>query len=89
MGEVLVKSAVGDHLVGWTSASGLFVPTGGTTGQVLTKNSNADYDVSWQVVEAFEVGDYHFNSTGINPAVYLGYGTWIQVAQGLLLVGAP
>jgi hypothetical protein len=23
------------------------VPTGGTTGQVLMKNSNADYDVSW------------------------------------------
>jgi hypothetical protein len=25
------------------------VPTGGTTGQVLKKNSNSDYDASWQV----------------------------------------
>ena len=28
-------------------AVGQFVPTGGTAGQVLTKNSSTDYDDSW------------------------------------------
>lgn len=41
------------------------------------------------VIEAFKVGGYYFNSTGVNPATELGYGTWVQVAQGLFLVGAP
>ena len=30
----------------WNDISG-GIPSGGTTGQVLTKNSNTDYDVSW------------------------------------------
>ena len=35
---------------GWTGSAWLEVnpvPTGGTTSQVLTKNSNADFDVKW------------------------------------------
>ena len=30
------------------SGSGGLVPTGGLTGEVLTKDSNADFDMSWQ-----------------------------------------
>ena len=39
-------------------------------------------------VEAFPVGSYYFNSTGVDPNTELGYGTWTQVAQGQFLVGA-
>lgn len=35
-------------LKGATGAAGQGVPTGGTAGQVLTKNSNTNYDDSWQ-----------------------------------------
>ena len=35
---------------GAPGSNGIGVPTGGTTGQVLTKNSATDYDTSWQTV---------------------------------------
>jgi hypothetical protein len=35
---------------GAPGSNGVGVPTGGTTGQVLTKNSATDYDTSWQTV---------------------------------------
>ncbi|WP_259071200.1 collagen-like protein [Mucilaginibacter sp. X4EP1] len=34
--------------IGATGANGQGVPAGGTTGQVLAKNTNTDYDTSWQ-----------------------------------------
>lgn len=37
---------------------------------------------------AFPVGAIYLNMTGVNPGTELGYGTWVQVAQGLTLVGA-
>ena len=43
-----VLKRVGGALTWATDNTGAGVPTGGTTGQVLTKNSNADNDVSWQ-----------------------------------------
>lgn len=63
------------------------IPSGGTAGEVLVKSADTDYAASFQTFEAFAVGDYHFNSTGINPGSYLGYGTWVKVAQGQFLVG--
>ena len=33
---------------GATGATGAGVVVGGTTGQILTKNSSTDYDTSWQ-----------------------------------------
>lgn len=33
-----------------TNDTGAFIPAGGTTGQVLVKKSNADYDVEWQTL---------------------------------------
>jgi len=41
----------------------------------------------WTVTEPIQVGGFYFNSTGVNPNTELGYGTWIQVAQGQFLVG--
>lgn len=38
--------------------------------------------------EAFPIGAIYLNATGVNPANELGYGTWVQVAQGKFLKGA-
>jgi hypothetical protein len=42
----VVKALIAEALAGFTPGSG--VPPGGTTGQVLTKVSNADGDADWQ-----------------------------------------
>lgn len=34
--------------IGPQGPPGIGVPSGGTTGQVLTKNSNSNYDTSWE-----------------------------------------
>lgn len=47
---------------------GVGVPTGGTTGQVLTKNSNTDYDDSWQTPAASGVTSV----TGVPPIASTG-----------------
>jgi hypothetical protein len=44
-GVPLVYDGSGNAVAG---LAGELVPSGGTTGQVLTKNSNTNYDVSWQ-----------------------------------------
>lgn len=42
------------------------LPAGGTDGQVLTKASNADYDVEWTTVESGGGGYYvDFTTTGV------------------------
>lgn len=48
-------------------AAGTGVPTGGTTGQALVKNSNTDYDVTWGSVSATPGGSntqVQFNNSG-------------------------
>jgi hypothetical protein len=47
-----IKTINGDSILGAgnlvvTGAAGEGVPTGGTTGQILAKNSNTDYDTEW------------------------------------------
>lgn len=39
--------------------------------------------------EPVAVGGYYLNSTGVNPATELGYGTWTQVGKGQFILGAP
>lgn len=59
-GEIGIESdtdqfKIGDGLTAWTNlsyggisgANGQGVPTGGTVGQVLRKNSSTNYDTSW------------------------------------------
>lgn len=41
------------------------VPTGGTTGQVLTKKSNSDYDTEWQDAPRYNVLDYGLVADGV------------------------
>lgn len=65
------------------------VPTGGTTGQVLAKNSNTSYDYSWTTASggasltsatAYLATDLHFTTAyALNDIVSLslGAGTWL------------
>lgn len=69
------------------------VPTGGTTGQVLKKYSNTDYDCAWDTDntaaggDAFPIGSVFIAVVSTNPATLLGYGTWAAFAAGRVLVG--
>ena len=69
----------------------LWMPTGGTTGQALVKNSNIDYDVSWATIYNKQmivdlvrpVGSYYETSdTSFNPNTAWG-GTWVEDTEGL------
>jgi hypothetical protein len=73
------------------SHSGL-APAGGTTGQLLAKNSNTDYDYGWADPggpggQAFPVGSVFIAVVSTDPATLLGYGTWAAIAAGRVLVG--
>ena len=46
--SVNIKGAKGDK--GETGVNGIGVPAGGSTGQVLVKLSDADYDTAWQTI---------------------------------------
>ena len=51
-----------------SSSGGQGVPSGGTTGQILTKKSNTDYDTEWSDINGQVLYD---NSTGTNGTVTL------------------
>lgn len=75
---------------GADGADGQGVPAGGSTGNVLSKASNADYDTEWAAPsagEAFPVGAVFLSVVSTTPAELLGYGTWSQIAGGRVLVG--
>ena len=46
-----------------------------------------DYFEDAATMQPFKIGGIYLNITGVNPGIELGYGTWVQVAQGLFLVG--
>lgn len=46
------------------------VPTGGTTGQVLTKDSGTDFDTSWQTPVEYVTGDGILNIEAITRTAY-------------------
>lgn len=55
-------------------------------GVVEYKDDGGDWTPFQSVKESFKVGSYYFN-TGNDPATELGYGTWVQVARGEILIG--
>ena len=57
-------ATVSDGQTGQTGPAGPGVPTGGTTGQVLKKNSNTDFDAIW-ANESGAVTDVQINGTSI------------------------
>jgi len=86
---------IGDGSTTWSALSGVggsdVVPAGGTTGQVLQKASDDDYDLEWHTNvaggEAFPVGSVFIAVVSTNPGTLLGYGTWSAFAAGRVLVG--
>ena len=70
---------------GQNGQDGQGVPTGGTAGQVLTKNSDTDFDTIWKTVESGGGSIsrvYNLNANANNPInltdpAYLKYGIYI------------
>lgn len=69
-------------------------PTAGTTGQVLKKSSNTNFDYAWATdetseggSEAFPVGSVFIAVVSTDPATLLGYGTWSAFGAGKVLIG--
>lgn len=67
---------------GTDGADGVGVPTGGTTGQVLAKNSNTDYDTEWVDQTG---GNSLFITVGTADADYVTDGTDddVQIQQAI------
>lgn len=64
---IVLRAVKGSPLT-WTEGDANFtnlknaaVPTGGTTGQVLTKNSNTDYDIEFKTI----IDDSSTTGTGV------------------------
>ena len=80
-----------DGADGADGVDGQGVPVGGTTSQVLAKNSNTNYDTEWVTPaagsEAFPVGAVFIGVVSTNPNTLLGYGTWSAFGAGRVLVG--
>lgn len=56
------------------SSSGGSLPSGGTTGQVLTKNSNADGDAGWKDISGYLSEKLDKNQGAANSGKFLGIG---------------
>lgn len=56
------------------SSSGGSLPSGGTTGQVLTKNSNADGDAGWKDISGYLSEKLDKNQGTANSGKFLGIG---------------
>ena len=77
---------------GAAGADGPGVPAGGTTGQVLTKASNADFDSNWQSPAAgggcpFPVLGVFISWSNADPSTYWPGTTWQARGVGKVLVG--
>jgi hypothetical protein len=63
-----------------------FESPGSSSCQVPTHESSYDHSLLHSV-EAHKIGDVVLNIDGTNPATKYGYGTWVQIGQGKMLVG--
>ena len=70
---------------GATGATGPQGATGatGSTGPQGTAGATGATGPSWQ----FGIGDVFLSTTSANPTARLGYGTWVQIANGQFLIG--
>lgn len=72
------------------------LPAGGTTGQVLTKASDDNYDVEWgdggsgdegesiDFDQIYPIGSIYITTSTADPATLFG-GTWVQLKDSFLL----
>lgn len=83
---------------GATGPAGPGVAAGGTTGQVLAKASNTDYDTQWvnqsggitqaQVINlVYPVGALYLSVNDVNPGTFLTGTTWQRITDTFLLAG--
>lgn len=80
--QVLMYIAAG---LNWVATTIGLIPTGGTSGQVLTKNSSTNYDMSWQTPAAGGGGysDSYYDSSGSHwTAAVLSDSTPLVVTVG-------
>ena len=73
---------------GSTGATGNGVATGGTTGQVLIKNSATDYDTAWSsnLIYSFNTGNLAFIQA--NTATIIGQAAYIQANTATIIAQA-
>jgi hypothetical protein len=69
---------------GGTGPAGPGVATGGTTGQVLAKKSNANYDTEWIVPCPYWIGDILATMNETNPAQRWPGTAWEKITDCML-----
>src|SRR5690606_40719011 len=80
-GQVLTATSTS---VEWANSSSSSLPSGGTTGQVLMKDSGTDFDTSWQTLELGDIGDIVAPASEVN----ILSGATVTSAELNFLVGA-
>ena len=79
---------------GPVGATGAGVPSGGTEGQILTKNSGTDYDTVWADDTAVDRGDIAYVQDGVISARDYAEGDYVyfmghpQITDGLYVTNA-
>lgn len=84
-----VKTLIGSTLIGFHNniLRNKLVPTGGTTGQVLSKTSDTDNDVQWITLEETEEETLNklLEYGLVSDALMLDDGTYLEDENGKLL----
>ncbi len=78
-GDVLVSTPTG---LQWQSVVGNGIPSGGSNGQYLRKNSNDSYDVVWDTLTAADITDVTSSAAELNK---LDGATWSTAESNTLL----
>lgn len=80
------------NIIGPTGATGIGVPAGGTTGQVLGKNSNTDYDTYWTTPTtggSIPAGTPLVATAGLNTSSAVGNFTFYSAIPGGAMAVIP